>query len=930
MLARVWFVLSFLPLLVFALPARAARPVLSAQERLRTERSVPLGRLAVSNRLDLAIGLPLRDKSALLNFVNQLYDPASANYHQYLRPEEFAARFGPTEQDYQALVDFVVASGFKVTARHRNRLLLDVSASVNDIERAFHIRMESYRHPNEPRTFYAPDAVPALDLDVPVLFIGGLNDFALPKPMCLESLPRKSLGKAEPNIGSAPDGSYMGTDFRNAYAPGVSLTGAGQTVALVQFDGFYQADITAFESLAGLPNIPIQTVLLDGYDGTPTATMGNVEVSLDIEMVISMAPGVSRVIAYEAGPTGLPEDVLSRIANDNLASQISSSWTWTAYDPNSEAIFLQFAAQGQTYFNATGDHAAFVGPITQAPSDEPYVTQVGGTALAMNGVGQSYGSETVWNRGGGIASAGGISTRYAIPSWQQEVDMSTNMGSSTMRNTPDVAMVADSVYVRYGNGAGGSFGGTSCAAPLWAGFTALMNQQAFAAGRPVVGFVNPALYHIGTNAGYANCFHDIAVGNNTWASSPSLFYAAPGYDLCTGWGTPKGSNLINAVAGAPILAPRIAPDSFAVAAETCPNGTVDPGETVVARVGLRNIGMASTSNLVATLQVTGGIASASGPVAYGVLPVGGAVGAGLFTLAVNGSCGGTATATFQLQDGNTDLGAVSFSFRLGQFSGATVLSENFDTVTPPALPAGWTVSWSGAGSAWATTATQHDTAPNSAFAPDPNSPSDNSLISPPFALAGASARLTFRHNYYTETFYDGAALEISIGGGPFTDIVAAGGSFLTNGYDHIISACCGNPLGNRGAWSGSSGGFITTIVNLPAAAAGQTVRLRWRFCSDTMIGATGWYLDTILVLDGYSCCTANQPLIVSTATSNGTISVVWLATPGRTYRLQSKSSLNAPDWSDLPGDVVASGPTAFKTDNIAPGSQRFYRVVLAP
>jgi hypothetical protein len=259
-----------------------------------------------------------------------------------------------------------------------------------------------------------------------------------------------------------------------------------------------------------------------------------------------------------------------------------------------------------------------------------------------------------------------------------------------------------------------------------------------------------------------------------------------------------------------------------------------------------------------------------------------------------------------------------------------IFSENFDGVVSPALPLGWTVSSSGAGGPWVTTTALSDTPPNSAFVRDPSSPSDNSLVSPPFLVPGPSARLTFRHNYYTETVYDGGALEISIAGGPFTDILAAGGSFVANGYSQIISSCCGNPLANRGAWSGSSSGFITTQVNLPAAAAGRTVQLRWRFCSDTEIGATGWYLDSISVIAGYSCCTANHPLIQSVTQSNGNSTVTWLSTSNLVYRLQSKTSLSDSNWVDISGDVVASGPTASKTDPSSPATRKFYRVLLLP
>ena len=128
--------------------------------------------------------------------------------------------------------------------------------------------------------------------------------------------------------------------------------------------------------------------------------------------------------------------------------------------------------------------------------------------------------------------------------------MRVNGGSTTLRNIPDVALTADNIWVIYGGGNSGAFGGTSCATPLWAAFMALVNQQAVAIGRPTMGFINPAVYAIGDSNIYARCFHDIGTGNNEWSGSPNLFVATNGYDLCTGWGTPTGTNLINALVGA--------------------------------------------------------------------------------------------------------------------------------------------------------------------------------------------------------------------------------------------------------------------------------------------------------------------------------------------------------------------------------------------
>src|SRR5262249_18579056 len=159
---------------------------------------------------------------------------------------------------------------------------------------------------------------------------------------------------------------------------------------------------------------------------------GEVEVSLDIEMAISMAPGLSNVIVYMAGPFGNWHDILNRMTTDNLAKQLSCSWysPGASKDPVADQIFQQMTAQGQTFFAASGDYDAYTGLIS-FPDDSPYITLVGGTTLTTTGPQGAYVSETVWNRGNGIGTGGGISTQYAIPTWQANVNMVAANGSTT-------------------------------------------------------------------------------------------------------------------------------------------------------------------------------------------------------------------------------------------------------------------------------------------------------------------------------------------------------------------------------------------------------------------------------------------------------------------------------------------------------------------
>ena len=327
-------------------------------------------------------------------------------------------------------------------------------------------------------------------------------------------------------------------------------------------------------------------------------------------MTISMAPGLARVIIYE-GST--PNAVLNRMATDNQARQLSSSWTFGFLaDPSREQIFQEFAAQGQSFFQASGDAGAYTRGVA-APADDPLVTAVGGTSLTTTKPDGIWVSEVTWP-----GSGGGVSTNYTIPVWQKSISMSANLGSSTMRNVPDVAGLADAaIWVIDNNGEQATASGTSAAAPLWAGFAALANQQAAANHQPGIGFINPAIYAIGQGPAYASAFHDISSGNNTSADSPNRFFAVPGYDLCTGWGTPTGSNLINALL-APPDSLHISPTSDSVITSPV-GGPFVPSSEIYS---LSNAGTASLSWSLGNTSTWLNVSSASGSLAPGgVTPV---------------------------------------------------------------------------------------------------------------------------------------------------------------------------------------------------------------------------------------------------------------------------------------------------------------------
>ena len=503
----------------------------------------PVGRLPETQTMRLVLVLPLRNQSELDNFLKELYDPTSTDYRQFLTVEEFAARFGPRQEDYATLINFAESHGLKVVATSRNRLNLDVIGSVASVEKAFHITMGVYQHPSEDRTFYAPDREPTPDLQVRLWHIAGLDNYSIPHP----AFHHKNLTwRHSATTGSGPSASFLGSDMRAAYYGG-SLTGAGQSLGLLEYSGTDLADLnTYFTNAHQTNNVPI-TLL--STDGTSTSCVypscDDTEQTLDMTQALGMAPGLSSLVMYVGSSDAAIFNAMATA--EPLNAQLSSSWTWYPADPSTDnPYFQEFAAQGQNLFQAAGDSGAWTssGSGSQIfPADDVYVTSVGGTDLTTSRAAGPWSSETVWVDGGG-----GISPhKYAIPPWQTTAASGCSSCSKTYRNGPDVSANANFTFYVCADQTtctANEYGGTSFAAPMWAGFLALINQQAVANGGKPLGFINPSLYSIASGSSYAIDFHDITSGSNGYS-------AAAGYDLASGLGSPNGAGLINALGGPP-------------------------------------------------------------------------------------------------------------------------------------------------------------------------------------------------------------------------------------------------------------------------------------------------------------------------------------------------------------------------------------------
>jgi hypothetical protein len=303
----------------------------------------------------------------------------------------------------------------------------------------------------------------------------------------------------------------------------------------------------------------------------------------------------------------------------------------------------------------------------------------------------------------------------------------------------------------------------------------------------------------------------------------------------------------------------------APSAESCPpaNSAVDPAETVTVNFPIQNVGGGSTTSLVATLQTSGGVTPITTSQNYGAITGGNSV-SRAFQFKAAGTCGGNVIVTLQLQDGAKNYGTIDYVIPLGGFGPVTTSWQNFDALTAPALPGGWTAHVaSGVMAPWATNTSLPDTFANSVSASTVKTPSDNRLTSSFISIPSSSPQLSFRHRWNLEDGYDGGILEISINGGAFTDIIAAGGTFVSGVYNATISSDFDSPIGGSQAWTGyGDSSYTTTRVNLPPAAAGQTAQFRWRLASDqgqSVIGAI-WRIDTVnLIGNAYVCSACPTP-----------------------------------------------------------------------
>ncbi|MFF0015330.1 protease pro-enzyme activation domain-containing protein [Streptomyces sp. NPDC005374] len=489
------------------------------------------GSVASGKRIPVAISLAPRGGTALDTFIAKVSDPHSSSYGHYLSKAGFAARFGRTDAEVKQLKEYLRGQGLTVGKVHSGNLLVDATGTAAQLQKAFGTRLSTWKDKTSGRSFYANDSAPTLPSGIASLVsdVAGLNNRV---QLHHQATPHTVAPR------NGPGGGYTPAQLKGGYNVSGTYTGSGQKIALLEFDGFQQANITKYDTNYSLGS-PTPTVSqVDG--GSGALGDGQVEVELDIEVLHAIAPKAN-VTVFEgpnsdAGEVDTYQAIVdSGIPTTSISWGASESQRTTSNINAVDAVFKAGAAEGLGFYAASGDDGsddAGDGTTTvDYPASDPYVTGVGGTKLTVTSA-NAFSSEVAWSGGGG-----GKSSVFKIPSWQTAVQKTAGGG---YRQVPDVSAHANpspGVSV-YSQGSWFAVGGTSAAAPEWAAFAALYNQQAAAAGKANLGFANPALY---TAAGTG--FHDITSGSN------GAYSSATGWDFTTGWGSYNAATLATKLLG---------------------------------------------------------------------------------------------------------------------------------------------------------------------------------------------------------------------------------------------------------------------------------------------------------------------------------------------------------------------------------------------
>ncbi|GMA62557.1 kumamolisin [Alicyclobacillus fastidiosus] len=528
----------------------ADTPILGS-ERKAVPGARHVGPADLDERILVTMVLRRRSSATLAQAVAKLSDVPLAK-RRHMSREEFAAAHGVAADDLKMVEDFAKDHGLTVERVNSAAGTVGLSGTTTSFNEAFGVELAMYEHPDfKYRGHTGAIHIPAPLSDI-VVAVLGLDNRPQTKPHF-----RIHHGEVVETRALAAQTSYTPPEVAQLYNFPENITCNDQCIGIIELGGGYHLDaLQEYFSSLGVPTPTISSVSVDGATNQPTgdANGPDGEVDLDIEVAASVAPGAKIVVYFAPNTDAGFLNAITTAMHDttNKPSVLSISWggaesTWTEQAMQAmNSAFQDAAALGVTVCCASGDDGSADsvddGEVhVDFPASSPYVLACGGTRLtASNG---TILSEVVWNDGStGGASGGGVSAVFPLPSWQSNANVppSANPGGHVGRGVPDVAGDADpdTGYQVLVDGQTLAIGGTSAVAPLWAGLIAIANHTL---GHPV-GFLNPILYGLPSADG---AFHDITSGNNDVNGTDGAYQARPGWDACTGLGSPNGTKLVN-------------------------------------------------------------------------------------------------------------------------------------------------------------------------------------------------------------------------------------------------------------------------------------------------------------------------------------------------------------------------------------------------
>ncbi len=493
--------------------------------------------------LTIVVGLKRHNEAEFTDLLNRLYDADSSDYHRWITPADFLAKFSPSQADVDAVRQHLESHGLTVKRVSDNRVLVQATGTGAQIEEAFAVNINVYKVGTE--THYSNDrnpSVPSTLKDV-VESVAGLSSLeTMHHASNFEPVPASEVTYTPLQIASI----YNFPSRLNTFHGKTIYDGTGETIAIATAYTYLTSDVdyfwTYFSAISRTGTLT--NICVNGC----TSTL-DYEPTLDVEYAGAQAPGAN-LIVYEI-PSNADSDfemMYSQMASDNLAQIVSISWgncesnTPTSYMKAVDASFAQMAAEGMTIFAGSGDYGAYgylpggCGGKTKLqigfPPSDPNVTAVGGTTL--NATAQyKYKSESAWTDSGG-----GVSSYFAKPSWQ----VGPGVPKNTKRNIPDIAFDADgnTGQYTYYEGVWYSGYGTSYGGPNMAGYWALV-LEALKGKR--TGNVAPLFYKLGASSSYSTDMHDVTTGNNGAGVGPG-YNATKNWDYTTGWGSINGTSAL--------------------------------------------------------------------------------------------------------------------------------------------------------------------------------------------------------------------------------------------------------------------------------------------------------------------------------------------------------------------------------------------------